>query len=315
MSRIDEALRRASRPSAPLEPVEAGFSKGALETYVREAGVPDRADYNRDPVDLPRESSRTPVSGADPVALQPVAAPRAETGRHSWRFPEAFEGKLVVSASIPPVSLEQYRRLAGAMHALQVERSLTTLMVTSTVPSEGKTLTVANLALTLSESYARRVLLIDADLRRPTVHQVFGLPNVAGLADVLRMDHGPISVLQVSRLLSVLPAGRLDASPMAGLTSDRMRTLLEQSAAEFDWVLLDAPPVAGMPDAQLVAGLTRAVLFVIEAGITQHQLVEKAMTELGREYVVGTVLNRVQDHNIPTSSYFEEYYAHPRPQG
>ena len=110
-------------------------------------------------------------------------APRAETGRHSWRFPEAFEGKLVVSASIPPVSLEQYRRLAGAMHALQVERSLTTLMVTSTVPSEGKTLTVANLALTLSESYQRNVLLIDADLRRPSLDDVFQLPKVFGLSE------------------------------------------------------------------------------------------------------------------------------------
>ena len=69
-----------------------------------------------------------------------------------------------------------------------------------------------------------------------------------------------------------------------------------------------------MPDAQLVAGLTRAVLFVIEAGITQYELVDKAMTELGREYVIGTVLNRVQDHNIPTSSYFEEYYPAQRPQ-
>jgi capsular exopolysaccharide synthesis family protein len=314
MSRIDEALRRASRPAAPLEPVEGSLTKGALDTYVREAGMPERAEYDQEPVELPREVARPPVSGTEAVAYQPVAAPRAETGRHSWRFPEAYEGKLVVSSSISPVSLEQYRRLAGAMHALQVERSLTTLMVTSTVPSEGKTLTVANLALTLSESYARRVLLIDADLRRPTVHQVFGLPNVAGLADVLRMDHGPISVLQVSKLLSVLPAGRLDASPMAGLTSDRMRTLLEQSATEFDWVLLDAPPVAGMPDASLVAGLTRAVLFVIEAGATQLHLIDRAMTELGREYVVGTVLNRVQDHNIPTNAYFEEYYPPNRLQ-
>jgi capsular exopolysaccharide synthesis family protein len=315
MSRIDEALRRASRPAAPLEPVEGNLAKGALDTYVREAGIPERQDFDRDLPESPREAARVAVAGGEAVAYQPVAAPRAaETGRHSWRFPEAYEGKLVVSASISPVSLEQYRRLAGAMHALQVERSLTTLMVTSTVPSEGKTLTVANLAMTLTESYARRVLLIDADLRRPTVHQVFGLPNVAGLADVLRMDHGPISVLQVSKLLSVLPAGRLDASPMAGLTSDRMRALLEQSATEFDWVLLDAPPVAGMPDASLVAGLTRAVLFVIEAGTTQYGLIDKAMTELGREYVVGTVLNRVQDHNIPTNAYFEEYYPPNRLQ-
>jgi capsular exopolysaccharide synthesis family protein len=297
-----------------LEPVEGSLTKGALDTYVRETGVSERVDYHRESAESLRESAWTPLPEPEPVELAPVAAPRAETGRHSWRFPEAFEGKLVVSASIPPVSLEQYRRLAGAMHALQVERSLNMLMVTSAVPSEGKTLTVTNLALTLSESYARRVLLIDADLRRPTVHDVFGLPNVAGLADVLRTDHGPISVLQVSRLLSVLPAGRLDASPMAGLTSDRMRNLLEQSSTEFDWVLLDAPPVAGMPDAQLVAGLTRAVLFVIEAGVTQFRLIDRAMTELGKEYVIGTVLNRVQDHNIPSSSYFEEYYAPPRQQ-
>ena len=131
---------------------------------------------------------------------------------------------------------------------------------------------------------------------------------MAGLADVLRVERGPISVLQVTPRLSILPAGRLDASPMAGLTSDRMRKLLDQSAAEFDWVLLDAPPVAGMPDASLVAGLTRAVLFIIEAGGTQYRLVERAMTELGREYIVGTVLNRVQDHNIPTSAYFDKYY-------
>jgi capsular exopolysaccharide synthesis family protein len=238
----------------------------------------------------------------------PAAAPAAPPEPPTWRFSDTYAGKLVVSPGIPPVSLEQYRRLAGAMHALQVERSLTTLMVTSTLPSEGKTLTVANLALTLSESYARRVLLIDADLRRPMVHELFGLPNVAGLADVLRVERGPISVLQVTPRLSILPAGRLDASPMAGLTSDRMRKLLDQSAAEFDWVLLDAPPVAGMPDASLVAGLTRAVLFIIEAGGTQYRLVERAMTELGREYIVGTVLNRVQDHNIPTSAYFDKYY-------
>jgi protein-tyrosine kinase len=290
----------------PHEAVDAADARAALEDYVRESDVAERSEFVRGPAEV-----ETPKPTPDRVSLQPVVAPRADTGHHAWRFPEAFEGKLVVSAGIPPVSLEQYRRLAGAMHALQVEHALTTLMVTSALPSEGKTLTVANLALTLSESYARRVLLIDADLRRPTLHEVFGLPNVTGLADVLRSDRGQISVLQVSRLLSVLPAGRLDASPTAGLTSDRMRTVLERSAAEFDWVLLDAPPVAGMPDAQLVAGLTRAVLFVIEAGVTQHKLIERAVSELGREYVVGTVLNRVQDHTIPSSSYFDEYLAAP----
>ena len=300
-------------PELARDPGEA--ARAALEGYVREQGGADRPFPREAPArEVVREEPEPPVRQVVAVApAAPPAAPAAPVApvapvAPTWRFSEAYAGKLVVSPGIPPVSLEQYRRLAGAMHALQVERSLTTLMVTSTLPSEGKTLTVANLALTLSESYARRVLLIDADLRRPMVHELFGLPNVAGLADVLRVERGPISVLQVTPRLSILPAGRLDASPMAGLTSDRMRKLLDQSAAEFDWVLLDAPPVAGMPDASLVAGLTRAVLFVIQAGGTQHKLVERAMTELGREYIVGTVLNRVQDHAIPASAYFDKYY-------
>ena len=113
--------------------------------------------------------------------------------------------------------------------------------------------------------------------------------------------------MQVSELLSVLPAGQLD-QPMA-LTSDRMRALLEESAATFDWVLLDAAPVGSMPDAQLLARLTRAVLFVIAAHSTPHALVTRAIGELGPECVIGTVLNCVEDHNIPAAGYYHEYYA------
>ena len=117
--------------------------------------------------------------------------------------------------------------------------------------------------------------------------------------------------LQVSEHLTVLPAGKLD-QPMA-LTSDRMRVLLEQSAATFDWVLIDAAPVGFMPDAQLLARLTRAVLFVIAAHATPHTLVSRAIAELGPECVVGTVLNCVEEHNIPAAGYYQDYYS-PDPQ-
>ena len=83
------------------------------------------------------------------------------------------------------MAVEQYRRLAGAMHEMQLTRGIKTLMVTSAIPHEGKTLTVSNLALTLSASYGREVLLIDADLRRPMVHDVFGVENREGLGEVL----------------------------------------------------------------------------------------------------------------------------------
>ena len=109
----------------------------------------------------------------------------------------------MVNGTTTPVAVEQYRRLAGTLHELQVEQGLKTLMVTSALPKEGKTLTVVNLALTLSESCRRRVLLIDADLRRPFIHEVFQLPNVRGLNDVLGSERGELPLQPVSEHLSV----------------------------------------------------------------------------------------------------------------
>jgi capsular exopolysaccharide synthesis family protein len=221
----------------------------------------------------------------------------------------ALEGKLVVSGETSPIAIEQYRRLAATLHGVQIERGLKTLMVTSTVPEEGKTLTIANLALTLSESYKRRVLLIDADLRRPSLHHVFGLPNLTGLTEGLRAESGQLPVLEVSPWLSVVTAGHPDANPMANLTSSRMQTLIEEASAAFDWVLLDAPPVGLMPDAGLLARLTDAVVFVIAAGSTPYSLVDRAVADLGRDCIIGTVLNRVDEHVMHNGGYYgSEYY-------
>lgn len=295
MSRIDEALRRASGAGSPAiagreeHPDQFGVEP-VLHHYPRESGA-----------------AGSPAEAPERLTHRTIDAPRTGGRRQLAPLPAAFEGKLVVSERAKPVSVEQYRRLAGAVHELQVERGLKTLMVTSALPNEGKTLTISNLALTLSESYQRRVLLIDADLRRPFIHQLFQVPNAKGLSDVLRSETREIPLLQVSEHLSVLTAGHSD-SPMAGLTSDRMRVFLEQSAATFDWVLLDAPPVGFMADAQLLAGLTRAVLFVIEARSTPHSLVSRAIAEIGPECIVGTVLNRVEDGKIPATGYYHDYY-------
>jgi capsular exopolysaccharide synthesis family protein len=203
--------------------------------------------------------------------------------------------------------VEQYRRLAAALHDVQVERGVRTVMITSTVPGEGKTLTVANLGLTLSESYARRVLLIDADLRWPSLHDVFGTSNAVGLSDVLAGHAGSLPFESISPFLSVLPSGSPGPNPLAGLTSERMASLLEECAAQFDWVLLDTPPVGLLPDAQLLARLTRAVVFVIGAGATPAALVERAVAELGPDCVIGTVLNRVEERTVPEVNYYPEY--------
>ena len=311
MSRIEEAWRRASgsvphnrESTARVERLE-DFPEAVLHRYPREAEPSGTAE----PPDPPPQPTSDPLlrPTLEPPPQPTIVTPRARERRHPRSLHSAFERKLVVSRKAPPIAVEQYRRLAAAVHDLQLEQGLKTLMVTSAVPNEGKTLTAANLALTLSESCERRVLLIDADLRRPFIHQLFGLPNASGLSDVLRSERAELPLLQVSDLLSVLPAGHLD-QPMA-LTSDRMRVLLEQSAATFDWVLIDAVPVGFMADAQLLARLTRAVLFVIAANSTPHTLVTRAIEELGPECVIGTVLNCVENYHIPAAGYYQDYYA------
>jgi len=209
------------------------------------------------------------------------------------------------------VSLEQYRRLAAVLHDIQSQQGLKTLMLTSALPAEGKTLTTVNLALTLSESYARRVLIVDADLRWPSVHRLFGLPNDAGLSEALLNTGTEPSIRQLSSRLSVITAGSPGVAPLAGLTSPRMAELVDSFAKQFDWVLLDTPPVGLLPDAQLLARLTRAVVFVIAAGATPSTAVERAIAELGPDCVIGTVLNRVDARRIPDAGYYSRYgYAY-----
>ena len=116
--------------------------------------------------------------------------------------------------------VEQYRRLAAVLNDLQPQRGVKTLMVSSAAPREGKTLTITNLALTLSESYQQRVLLIDADLRRPSVHEVLGIPNRSGLVDVVRAGTLSFPTVEVTPHLNVLTAGHTDGSMLAQLASD-----------------------------------------------------------------------------------------------
>jgi protein-tyrosine kinase len=300
MSRIDEALKRASqgplvgripakRPDAPVR-LGDEFALGDYPLESRSGNV--RSD--------------TPVGHPE---ASPSPPPRVQAAGLSARrsVDISQQAKLVVGSETSPFFLEQYRRLAAVLHDAQVEKGLKTVMVTSAVPKEGKTLTVTNLALTLSESYGRRVLLIDADLRKPSVHEVLGTPNDRGLSDLLRSDRAEPNIVAVSSKLSVLPAGSVRENPLAGLASARMRAFVDEIATRFDWVLLDAPPVGLLPDAQLLGRVAQAAVFVIRAGVTPYPVVDRAISELGRDCIIGTVLNGIAEDDLLTPQYYGYY--------
>lgn len=201
--------------------------------------------------------------------------------------------KVVVDQKILPGSREQYRRLAAGLHQAQAASAIKVVMVSSAVPGEGKTLTVSNLALTLSESYHRRVLIVDADLRRPSLHRIFKVPGSPGLTEsLLATDEHALHPYQLSPNLSLLPAGAPSSDPMAALTSARMRHILDDAREAFDWVIVDTPPIGLLPDASLVAANVDATLFVIKAGETPFELVKRAVDIVGSDRLLGVVLNR-----------------------
>ena len=300
MSRVEEARRRAEGRDV-LKDEDPADEFGTLDGTAPERIVLEGYPLERQRLGQRLEQPRP----AKPV--KPVVAARGEASGKWAGFDPSLDGKLVSSPTMLPIGVEQYRRLASSLHELQADRGLKTMMVTSAMPREGKTLTVINLALTLSESYRKRVLLIDADLRRPSLHEVFRLPKTVGLTDALKSGGRPHFV-ELSPLLSVLAAGDVDGDPLGALTSDRFADLLEQCVAAFDWVLLDAPPVGLMPDGNVLARLTKAVVFVIGAGSTPHTVIERAIAELGRDYIVGTVLNKIDEDQLPPASAYSSYY-------
>lgn len=240
---------------------------------------------------------------------QPV---RATSSASTSRIPDDPESraKLITGADAPGVFVEQFRRLAASLLELKAaDGESMSLLVTSALPREGKTLTAVNLALTLSESYERRVLLIDADLRRPAVHSVLRTGNVVGLVDALRSQRTELPVERVSPRLSVLTAGRPQSDPMAAFTSERMASIVEDARRAYEWVILDAAPAAILPDASLLSRLVAGTLLVIGAGSSPHAMVERAIGEIGRERIIGTVVNAIADHAIPATDHYYGYYA------
>jgi capsular exopolysaccharide synthesis family protein len=257
------------------------------------------------PPESPGHSNR--AAKADTPVRPVIKTVRTESPRPVAQSVPGASEKLVISPACDRVSIEQYRRLAASLHEAQIARGLKAIVVTSAVPKEGKTLTAINLALTFSGSYQRRVLLIDADFHRRSVHQWLGIPNERGLGEALRSGRLDQSTIPYSSHLTVLPSGEPDLNPLAGLSSERMGALLSEATASYDWVILDTPPLAVLSDAQLLARLTQAALFVVRAGSTPFSAVNKAVEELGRENIIGTVLNGVEDCDVTGASYYGHY--------
>jgi receptor protein-tyrosine kinase len=220
---------------------------------------------------------------------------------------QSLARKLITSGESPDAFTE-YRRLAATLFQTQVEHQIRTVMVTSAMPAEGKSLTAANLALTLANAYRKSVLLIDGDTRRPTLHQIFGGSCAVGFLECLR--HGrllPSAAVQVAEGLDLLAGGTPWADPVSELSSPKVRDFFADAGRSYDWIVVDTPPAVVLPDAELLASVVDACLLVIQAGRTPFKKVQRVIETLGRERFVGVVLNRAENADVPGADYGHYY--------
>ncbi len=192
---------------------------------------------------------------------------------------------------------EGYRTLRANVEFASVDAPLRTLLVTSAVPNEGKTVTAANVAVVFAQA-GRRVLLVDADLRKPSVHVIFNLPNAHGLTTMLRNE--AVTAESVSHVteqanLRVLTTGPLPPNPAELLGSHRMQTVLARLKEDADLVIFDSPPLQAVTDAAVLGSYTEGALLVVDAGRSRRRAVRPAREALERAgaHVLGVVLNRV----------------------
>jgi capsular exopolysaccharide synthesis family protein len=324
MSRIDEALRRAAgngdataddgqtaaEPAAGVDLSQVADEPFPVEIAERRK---QRAQAIATVLRPAEASSRQTEPGAqdqEPPREAGSTRPKSEASSIFERIDARLAEKVVSDERMSQVSREQYRRLAAILHDAQSTNNLRTIMIASAMPGEGKTLTATNLALTLSESYRNRVLLIDADLRRPTLHQVFRLRTAFGLVEGLDgKEDQKIVLRQVTERLSVLPAGRPTSDPMAALTSPRMRRLVEEAKESFDWIILDTPPLILLPDAHLLSDMVDGTILVVRANATAFEHVKRTVDIIGRDRVTGVVLNQA-DARAQEGYAYPYYYGH-----
>jgi polysaccharide biosynthesis transport protein len=208
---------------------------------------------------------------------------------------------------------ESYRQLRTSLLLSSAGHAPKTLLITSCQPAEGKTTTSVNTAISLAQTGAA-VLIVDADLRRPRVHKIFGLKNSAGLCNCLTGDADLTSLIQVAMPnLYVLPVGPLPPNPAELLGSPKMKQLVDTFAQNFDYVVIDSPPVASFADSLILSSLVDGVILVIKGGVTPREMGQrtKSLLQSVGARILGVVVNQVklQPHDYYYySTYYTQYY-------
>jgi capsular exopolysaccharide synthesis family protein len=223
--------------------------------------------------------------------------------------PASPESSFICITQEESLGAEKFRFLGVRLRQLQQARELKTVLITSTIPEEGKSMVSGNLAVTLARKKQQKVLLLDGDLRRPVLAARLGLQGLRGLSEWLESDTSKITNIHYLEGPGFwfLPSGKPPANPLELMQSGRLSGLLKQLAVCFDWILIDSPPVLPLADTSVWAQLSDGVLLVAREGTTEKQRLARGVQALDRSTLLGVVLNSCTPSGH--SNYYQRYGA------
>jgi capsular exopolysaccharide synthesis family protein len=301
MSRIFDALQRSGTEQSGVEYPDMV----SVATEVFEA--PRRPSDASEPIPAP------PLALPDlafelPVSETAAMASPAETFSEfpSLEVSVTAASRLVYFSEPDSLAAEKFRFLGVRLRQMQQARPLKKVLITSTIPEEGKSLVSANLAGVLARR-KQKVLLIEGDMRRPTLAQQFGLGRMAGLAEWLQS--GAQTASNIYRLggpgLWLMPAGDPPANPLELMQSGRLSQLMSQLSSQFDWIVVDSPPLLPLADTTVWARLTDGLLLVTREGKTEKKQLQRGLDAVKNLPLLGVVLNGCSrsDHE----NYYQRY--------
>jgi capsular exopolysaccharide synthesis family protein len=284
-----------------------------------------------------RERGKLPVAEDDQVAELKIISTPEEPAPVK---PELVLDKIALHPWKPTISafptltdrgatVEQFRRLRSHVYQANSEAPLKTIVVGSGMPAEGKSFVAANLAMSMARNSVNNILLIDGDLRRPTLHNLLGAPNTPGLSDYLQGTVDLIDIMQRYRSpkiagaagadiisnLTFIPSGKASDNSSELVANHRIEELIATASPYFNWIVIDSPPILAVTDAIDLARAADAVLLVAREASTRYDVAQRAQAAFSNSRILGFVLNAVKDAPRKNSYDYGYYYYHSESEG
>jgi capsular exopolysaccharide synthesis family protein len=305
MSYIFDALQRSESGRSGIDLSALSAATGLLQVAERQA--------------IAEHAPPFPFLGVPPLAAveSPEAAEHSLNDNRldpigkfqSLRVLLPAQSRVVCLTGKESLAAEKFRFLGVRLRQLQQDRILKKVLITSTIPQEGKSMVTANLACTLARRTPQRTLLLEGDLRRPTLSQMFGLGKIPGISEWLQGERGPMASIYYLEGPGfwILPAGTSPRNPLEILQPRRLSALMDQLTAWFDWIVIDSPPLLPLADTTIWMRLVDGILLVTRPGITEKQQLQRGLEVLEPKKLIGMLLN------CSTNPAHSDYYNHYRP--